>query len=100
MNQLVKNIIIMIFLISNLHSVENCLSKYNCQLDINGTKIIGIKNCRLSNMDTFPIIAKDVFNLDEDGKPAGTLKTYFGTGETVCNILGWMNDGAGKFDTV
>ena len=52
--------------------------------------------CTLPKMDTFTITAPDVFNLDEKGKPS-TLKKYFETNNTVCDVLGWMNDGAEKF---
>ena len=80
-----------IILMANLE----CLIPYKCITDY--TTIDGVdypqelRNCRLPNMDTMPINPVDVFESD------GTLKTYFGTGETVCDVLGWMNEGAGKF---
>ena len=62
-------------------------------VDIDTNQLTGDLNCTLtSSVANMPIIAKDVF--EADGK---TLKTYFGTGETVCNVLGWMNFGAGNF---
>jgi len=96
-----KNIIqfIMFILLSSVISYASCYDKYKCQpkseIDTETKqRIYSLKNCRLPNMDTMPINAVDVFESD------GTLKTYFGTGETVCDVLGWMDEGAKKFSVV
>ena len=80
-----------------LYAITNCKAVYNCSTNARPPKNIATElNCTLpSPVANMPIIAKDVFEADEK-----TLKTYFGTGETVCNVLGWMNFGAEKFDTV
>ena len=60
-----------------------CPSNYHCKV-VPGKDTPELVNltCTLPNMDTMPINAVDVFESD------GTLKTYFGTGETVCDVLG------------
>ena len=87
---------IMVILMGSVILHASCYDKYKCQLKSEIDKktkqrIYSLKNCTLPNMDTMPINPVDVFESD------GTLKTYFGTGETVCDVLGWMDEGAGKF---
>ena len=67
----------MTILLAEFAHANNCLAKYKCQLDINGTKIKGIKDCTLPAMPTFTITAPDV--LDGSGK----LKRYWNDGKTV-----------------
>ncbi len=86
LKQIFTYVILLILATYAVNSSENCLSKFHCKLDINGTKIIGIKQCTLPAMPTFPITAPNVLNAD------GTLKKYFETDNTVCDVLGWMNE--------
>ena len=85
--------ILLIAVFTNMAWSDYCDSDYNCSKKIDKkTRLYGL-NCTLpSPTANMPIIAKDVFEADRK-----TLKTYFGTGETVCNVLGWMNFGAGNF---
>lgn len=65
-----------------------CTSAYKCRA-IPGkiTPALTSLNCTLPNMNTFPITAPNVLNAD------GTPKTYFKTKNTVCDVLGWLDDG-------
>jgi len=89
MNFFIKNItaiiLLVVFPVSDLYSSSDCLSKYNCRIDVNGTKINGIKECHLPVMPTFDITVSDVLKSD------GTLKRYWFDRSTVCDVLGWMN---------
>ncbi len=90
MSCLIKSIItatlLIVFSANSLYATGDCLSKYNCKFDVDGTKIKGIEECTLSSMPNMPITATDVFDTN------GALKHYFGTGKTVCDVLGWMNE--------
>ena len=96
-----KNIIFTLIILFGLIdiAVADCTDKsspYKCKkiliIDDDGNRRIDL-NCTLPSPNAkMKITALDVF--EADGK---TLKTYFGTGETVCDVLGWMNDGAEKF---
>ncbi len=85
---------IMLILLSSVISYASCYDKYKCQpkseIDTETEqRIYSLKNCTLPNTPTFTITVLDVFNFDEEGQPS-TLKKYFGTGETVCDVLGWI----------
>ncbi len=74
---------------------NNCSSEYNCTKIPNKDFPLTQSDyhCTIKKMPNMPIRAVDVF----DGK---NLKTYFGQNQTVCDVLGWMNEGAGKFNAV
>ena len=93
LRKLIESFLMTILLAEFAHA-NNCLAKYKCQLDINGTKIKGIKNCTLPAMPTFTITAPDM--LDSSGK----LKRYFKTNNTVCDVLGWMNEAVPYFKRI
>ena len=57
---------------------------------VNRKKIATELTCTLPNMPKMKITAVDV--LDKNGG----LKYYFGTGKTVCDVLGWMNEGMSR----
>ena len=75
MNYFIKNmnrvILLVVFLVTSMYSSSDCLSKYKCDYDMNGTKIMGIKSCSLPKMNTFTITALNIVNSD------GSLKKYF-----------------------
>ena len=81
--------LVCILLIQFAYASE-CTSVTKCEapfiyIDIKTNTLKGDLTCAPPNMPTFIITALDVF--EADGK---TLKTYFGAGETVCDVLGWM----------
>ena len=91
-------IFIVLLLLNNIAEAELCSSVYDCNATIDNQtgRPTGDLTCTLPSTNTnMHIIALDVFEAD-----GTTLKTYFGTGENVCNVLGWMDDGAKKFTEV
>jgi len=91
----IKNIIksiLVIFLLSSVSNAEYCNSNFDCDISKND-KVGELLDftCMVKNI---PIIAEDVFDKN------GSLKTYFGTGETVCDVLGWINKAADNLDNV
>ena len=92
-----NKIFLSILILCSFSIADSCSSKYNCTKKPNSKyKYKFDYHCTLPSKNaTMPITAKDVF--ESDGK---TLKKYWGTGENVCNVLGWMNDGAEKFTKV
>ena len=92
--------IVFLFVVLPVYLTANvaCLSPYKCE--IKGKKINGAfvparaRNCKVPMMPNMPIVPEDIFDTN------GELKYYFGTGKTVCDVLGWMNEGASHFKDV
>ena len=85
MKSLLKILMPLVVIPYLLHAQDFCGSLCQVELDDYTGNPTGDFQCKIS---TIPIIAHDVF----EGNST-TLKTYFGTGETVCDVLGWMNEG-------
>ena len=85
MKSLLKILMPLVVIPYLLHAQDFCGSLCNVKLDIYTGNPTGKLQCKIS---TIPSIAHDVF----EGNST-TLKRYFGTGETVCDVLGWMNEG-------
>jgi len=83
-----KLLLIFTFFTCVSYGVEYCADNYKCivKKDREDPSKENLE-CTLSNMPTFPIIAKDVFDAN------GSLRNYFGSPrKNVCNVLGWMNN--------
>ena len=78
--------ILLIFMIPFLLNAQTpCSDTCKIIVDVVTGQPTGDLNCTLPKMDTFPITAPNVLNTD------GTLKKFFDTNNTVCDVLGWMN---------
>lgn len=87
-----KYLLIIFLFIGFLYADNNCSSFFNCESNARPPKNIATNlQCTLPSLPSAKIDAIDVF--DTSGE---LLKTYFGTGETVCDVLVWMREGAAK----
>ena len=96
MKKLIVKVILIVIFICTYSYAQYCDDVYHCKKQINQETLKLELSCTLSNKNaTMPITALDVF--EADGK---TLKKYFETNNDVCDVLGWMNEGAKKFSAV
>lgn len=87
MKKIFKNVLLFLLFVS-ISEAQFCQSSFDCNAQIDPKTGTQSKNlqCTLPSLPSAKIEAIDVFDA------SGELKTYFGTGETVCDVLGWMSD--------
>ena len=89
-------IVIVLFSVPSFGTDYECSGQCIVAVDSKTQQPTGDLNCTLPSKNAnMIIISQDVFEAD-----GPTLKTYFENKETVCDVLGWMNDGAEYFKDV
>jgi len=87
-------------LLVQLSHTSECSNEANCKVLINEETgiLTGDLECfsLKENIANIKIKAYNVL----DSNNSYSLKTYFGTGETVCDVLGWINKAADNLDNV